>query len=269
MTESTEQVFFTKKHSRLANIASLAKIIGWIYLVVGLVNATAGIASDINFYLPIITDYFKTGDLFSLGIDQIDFIIKFITSLIYDFFNPITYWLILMTISVGLNMILETDLNYRGAAENEEETIEFSKPKTIHAIVTETARVFKKTFQKKSTNPVTEERPYLKFIEGEQPVFYKPRWVLQLDSWLEITAVITIIRHIILSIINIGGTHEFFLSFFRNSVNLDFMAWVLTIPFFLIDLGSTVLFVFFSMIALGAILNVLMEMEFNSRGVQD
>lgn len=51
-----------------------------------------------------------------------------------------------MAISTGLKMIVETDLNYRGEAEITNEPGESKRPKTMRAVVTETARVFKRTF---------------------------------------------------------------------------------------------------------------------------
>jgi len=267
MAENTEQTFFTKKHSRLANIAQLAKIIGWIYLVVGLVNAAAGIASDINFFLPNIIEYFKTSTQLISNIDRIDLIINFIVSLIHDFFNPIIFWLILMAISTSLNMIVETDLNYREIAEDEKGLTEGGKPKAMRAIVTETARVLKGTFHKKSADPKAKDDPDFKNAEGDQPVFYDPKQVLWLDKWLGIAAIVSIFRYGLNIVLAVDPSQQVFLSFFENMANPNVFVWIATILYSLLNLGVQFLFVFFSMIALGTLLKVLMEMEFNSRGV--
>lgn len=269
MTENTEQAFFTKKHARLANIAQLAKIIAWIYLVVGLLNGATGVASNIKTIVPNIIETFKTDSQIISNFDRINLIIPFISSTIKFILLPFLYWLVLMAISAGLNMILETDLNYRGAAEDGEEPAEGGKPKAMRAIVTETARVLKSTFHKKSTGPAAEDDPDLKFIEGNQPVFYDPKQVLWLDKWLGIAAIVSISRYILNTLLMMDTSQQVFLSFFRNADGMSILVWIGTILFSLLSLGSQFLFIFFSLITLGALLKVLMEMEFHSRGVEE
>ena len=269
MAENTEQAFFTKKHARLANIAQLAKIIGWIYLVIGLVYGAAQIVQNIDYYWSEITLSYQVTGVLTINADQINNLLEFFYATIQAFLSPIIYWLVLMAISTGLNMILETDLNYRDAAEDGEEPAEVSKPKAMKAIVTETARVLKDTFHKKSTGPTAEDDPDLKYIEGNQPVFYNPKQVLRLDKWLGIAAVVFFARNILLEILNLDSNQGFFLYLFGDKANLDFLAWIAAILLSLINLAAEFLFVFFTMIALGALLKVLMEMEFNSRGVAE
>ncbi|QRN82912.1 hypothetical protein JR338_10895 [Chloroflexota bacterium] len=271
MAENTEQVFFTKKHSRLANIAQLAKIIGWIYLVIGLIYAVFSFLEVkdiiwIRLGLPV-------ADYTSLFPEELKYAStstgKIILTTITNILHPIIYWLVLRAISAGLNMILETDLNYRGAAEDGEELAEGSKPTAMRAIVTETARVLKGTFHKKPTDPAAEEDPDLKYTEGDQPVFYDPKQVLWLDKWLRIAAVISIARYILHALLLMDPGQQIFLSFFTHADSMSILAWIGTVLYSLLNLGVRFMSVFFPMIALGALLKVLMEMEFTSRGVEE
>ncbi|MBG0770226.1 MAG: hypothetical protein H0S82_00880 [Anaerolineaceae bacterium] len=269
MTENTEQAFFTKKHARLANIAQLAKVIAWIYLVASLVNAATQIVQNTDYYLSQITYQYQITGVYTLTADQIYNLLEFINATIRTLLSPIIYWLVLMAISAGLKMILETDLNYRGSAEEGEEPAEGGKPKAMRAIVTETARVLKGTFHKKPTDPAAEENPSLKYTEGNQPVFYKPKQILSLDKWLEIAAVVSIARYILNFALIVIPNQYYSASVFGDGTAKDILAWIGTILYSLLNLGVQFLFIFFTMIVLGALLKVLMEMEFNSRGVEE
>ena len=270
MTDITEQAFFTKKHSRLANIAQLAKIFGWIYLVIGLIYSVFSFLEVkdiiwIRLGLPV-------ADYASLFAEEMRYAStstgKIIFTTITNIFHPIIYWLVLMAISTGLNMILETDLNFRGVLEDGKEPTEENKPNTMRTIVTETARVLKGTFHKKSTDPEAEDNPDLIYTEGNQPVFYDPKKVLWLDKWLGITAIASIIRYILNAFLLMDSGQQVFLSFFTQANSMSVLVWIGTILYSLLNLGIRFLSVFFPLIALGALLKVLMEMEFTSRGVE-
>lgn len=100
------QDFYTKKHKKLDGISFAAAIFAWLVLIsfifVGLVECYSTFIR-LNSEGPL-------GYLFRENP----------ISVISSFFSPITtlfqagvYWLVLKGVSLGLNMIIETDLNYR------------------------------------------------------------------------------------------------------------------------------------------------------------
>lgn len=113
MTDSTVDDFFTKKHDRLANIASIANIIAWIALAVQILFVGARFIQVQTSYemqatfigqSPAFTEMLREKPLYTASL---------IVDLAGIFVRGILYWLILKGISVGLYMIVETDLNYR------------------------------------------------------------------------------------------------------------------------------------------------------------
>ena len=106
--------FFTKKHDRLLAIAVWAKYLAWVVLVVFILLAITAFIGNMNMYRmnfgsfgrPIedFSDLFKQlpGNALSLLFEAVSTLVK-----------GIIYFLVLKGISLGLNMIIETDLNYR------------------------------------------------------------------------------------------------------------------------------------------------------------
>jgi len=109
MTEQAQ--FFSPNHNRLLNIAVWAKYLAWVVLVVFILNAGLQI--------------FQYQVLFSnTGQPQFDvwsFLIKndplrafeMVVNMVATALRGVIYYLILKGISLGLNMIVETDINYR------------------------------------------------------------------------------------------------------------------------------------------------------------
>ncbi len=110
-----QENFFSDNHNQLLNIAYTAKIIAWIVLVVYLLVAigtfyieqtnqmySMGLPNSYIFF----TDMLKKNPIYALGL---------LAKLISIFLRGIIYFLILKAISLGLNMIVETDINYREA----------------------------------------------------------------------------------------------------------------------------------------------------------
>ena len=110
MTESVNE-FFAPKHKRLDRIASMANIFAWLALVFYVLQAilqylqltqNQGGQSITKFFL----EYPETTINILLGIFNI-------------LLRGVVYWFILKGVSAGLNMILETDLNYREKFQGE------------------------------------------------------------------------------------------------------------------------------------------------------
>ena len=106
--------FFTKKHDRLLAVAVWSKYLAWVVLVVFALLAITSFIGNLNMYQanlgsfgrPIkdFSDLFKQlpGSALSLLLEAVSTLVK-----------GSIYFLVLKGISLGLNMIIETDLNYR------------------------------------------------------------------------------------------------------------------------------------------------------------
>lgn len=115
MADRTANQFFSKKHSRLLNIAFFANIFAWIALIVQIVAVAARYVSLQNAYImEAITQNFGQSPNFAVMLSQNPlYLINLVVNLSSMFIQGLVYWLVLKGISLGLNMIVETDLNYR------------------------------------------------------------------------------------------------------------------------------------------------------------
>ena len=113
MTDSTVDDFFTKKHDRLASIASIANIVAWIALVAQILFVGARFIEVQNSYLMQITTFGQNPDFMEMLSEKPIYTASLIVDLAGIFIRGILYWLVLKGISLGLYMIVETDLNYR------------------------------------------------------------------------------------------------------------------------------------------------------------
>lgn len=107
MTENIADDFYTKKHLRLTRIAFVARILAWIALALQIVWAVLNLAQTTQAY---------SGEGFSF-IKMWNYRPAFAASLLAEtigiFFHGVVYWLVLKGASLGLYMIVETDLNYK------------------------------------------------------------------------------------------------------------------------------------------------------------
>jgi hypothetical protein len=109
-----QEDFFSRNHLRLLNIAWWANNLAWIALVIIVLSAGARVLEFQNTenLRAVMSNQTPQGMLdifaekplkaFELGIDVIAIILR-----------GIIYYLVLKGISLGLNMIVETDINYR------------------------------------------------------------------------------------------------------------------------------------------------------------
>jgi hypothetical protein len=124
-TDNTAEDFFTRKHARLANIASATNTFAWIALVFQILYMGARLLQYQNSY---------TMQNMASGLGQPNFMEMlsqnplYTFSLVVDlaniFLRAVMWWLALKGISLGLYMIIETNLNYEdkfegGEANNE------------------------------------------------------------------------------------------------------------------------------------------------------
>jgi hypothetical protein len=106
-------------------------------------------------------------------------------------------------------------------------------------------------------------------IDDENPPeFYNPHEVLRLEKWLHKAAIASIIASVFSSLLGLKQMQQIVLSFFIvNGSGWDLVAWLIAIVIFVFAVGLQSIIIYFPLKALGSILKILMEMEFNSRGV--
>lgn len=118
MTNSTGEGFITKKHGRLMNIASVANIFAWIALVSQVLYVGARFIQLQNSYMiQIMSTGFGQPNFMEMLSQNPVYTFSLVVDLASIFIRGIIYWLVLKGISVGLYMIVETDLNYKDKFE--------------------------------------------------------------------------------------------------------------------------------------------------------
>lgn len=114
---SEQEDFFSPKHKQLLSIAIWAKYLAWGALVAFIFIAIANVIGEINIYNSFNTQINSIGqpikgfaDFFKTFPGEA---IKSLFKSISIFVTGVVYYLVLKGISLGLNMIVETDINYR------------------------------------------------------------------------------------------------------------------------------------------------------------
>jgi hypothetical protein len=113
--------FFTQQHKRLLNIATWSKYLAWVILVVYFFWAIGTYFQEQNYFLYYRGNFNQTyRDFMDLLRDTPSYGFSVFIELVGVFLKGVVYFLVLKGISLGLNMIVETDINYReqkGGAE--------------------------------------------------------------------------------------------------------------------------------------------------------
>ncbi len=116
MIESSEEDIFIAKYARLTNIASIANVLVWIVFIIYAFYAIATAISDFTSFIG------RTGQNYSFTelINSYPLeVTRFIMRALSTFVHGAVLAVVLKGISYGLNMIVETHLNYRGRMEGE------------------------------------------------------------------------------------------------------------------------------------------------------
>jgi hypothetical protein len=110
--------FFTSQHNRLLTMATWAKYVAWVVVAVYILLTVGTYFQEQNSFL-----YYR-GNFNQTYRDFIDFLkrspsygFSIIIEMIGVFLRGAVYFLVLKGISLGLNMIVETDMNYREQRE--------------------------------------------------------------------------------------------------------------------------------------------------------
>ena len=109
--------FFSPDHGKLLSIAVWAKYLAWVALILGILYA--GI-STVGRYMSQWQMVYQVGgfggntnDILALLNGNPAYLIDLVIDLVYGILKAVIYYLVLKGISLGLNMIVETDINYR------------------------------------------------------------------------------------------------------------------------------------------------------------
>ena len=105
-----QESFFTRNQNRLLNIATWAKYLAWVALVIFAIAAFSEFIQGQYAY----AYQFQRQAIFSEILkDQPLFALNTIANTASVLLKGIVYYLLLQGISLALNMIVETDINYR------------------------------------------------------------------------------------------------------------------------------------------------------------
>lgn len=109
-----------------------------------------------------------------------------------------------------------------------------------------------------------------KLVDNEEnaPVFYKPQEVLWLHTWLNRAAIITVVITIISGFAGYPAIYRLFLSMGQSETTWNTGAAIFAFIMTVIGVVFQSIFGYFTLKALGSVLKILMELEFNVRGVK-
>ena len=237
--------FFSSKHKKLLWISTWANILAWIALIVYALIMLSTIL-DIRYDLLSLPQVLGSSEQGQPGVvtEYLAIGVKLITRVLEACFPGIVYWLVLKGISIGLKMIVETDINYR----------EIGKEEVSSSLAQE------------QTSDAPLEQPA---AEDNVPVFYEPQEVSKIEdrlNWLAIIAVFVIILTNISQFTYIEATIR---TYWMDGQALGYLSWLIAILIVVLGIAVEGLIVYFAIKALASILNILMEMEYNSRGVTE
>lgn len=122
MTDNAADDFFTTRHARLTRIAYFANILAWVILVYHILWVGVHFVKTYDAYTPgglksLIVDFSIDPDFIEILVDNPLFAISLVSNLIGLFIRGIVSAIVLKGISLGLYMIVDTDLNYREKAQ--------------------------------------------------------------------------------------------------------------------------------------------------------
>ncbi len=240
MTEDLN-AFFSAKHKRLLRIASLANIFAWLALTVYMLLAIGQVYEIVKYWELLVPAGLPGETQLELLLQNSDNIVNLISQVLSALLPGIIDWLVLKGAALGLNMLVETDINYRERrAEGE---------------------------QGRSEQAADSQEPIEMGAEENAPVFFEPQEVLKIEGGLSWLAIIAIFVTILINIPQIASMEAIISSMLINAQVPGYLPWVIAIGLGVLAIGFKCLILYYSLRALAAILNILMEMEFNSRGM--
>ena len=116
--------------------------------------------------------------------------------------------------------------------------------------------------------PKDDTEDELALSDDDMPEFYNPHDVLKLEKWLFRAAIAAIIASVISNIIELPNLHNVIWSYNSGNVVWNIISWIIAIVAFVFLVGLQCIVIYFPLKALGSILEILMAIEFSSRGVR-
>jgi hypothetical protein len=113
LDETNADQFFSEKHQRLYSVAKWADILSWIMLVFFVLVLALNIFSSASQFNAQYASYAGT-TFFKYIFATPAALVQYLANWLLSLFKGIVFFLVLRAVSMGLNMIIETDLNYRG-----------------------------------------------------------------------------------------------------------------------------------------------------------
>jgi hypothetical protein len=105
--------FFSPKHKQALSIATWAKYIAWIALAVSIISPITGYVGALNFYQSVAATNGLAPDFLNELKHNPAYAFSVLVNVLNRTLVGLAYFLVLQGISLGLNMIVETDINYR------------------------------------------------------------------------------------------------------------------------------------------------------------
>jgi len=102
----------------------------------------------------------------------------------------------------------------------------------------------------------------------DEPVFYKPGDVLKMVAWLKQASKYAVIIIVLAKLPGFSGTRYIVESFGPGNPSWVLISWPLAFALFSLETAIYCFIVYFSLRAMASILKILMEIEFNSRGME-
>jgi hypothetical protein len=112
----TQDDFFSPKHNLMMNFAMWANVLAWVALFFYALRAWV---TAIQYRMSMLqaqdvfTSITDTLKFWSLLGDQPYYLISMVVAMLSLIMRGVIYYLILKSVALGLNMIVETDVNYR------------------------------------------------------------------------------------------------------------------------------------------------------------
>ncbi len=117
MTDTTPDDYFTPNHKKLLRFSSVANVFVWIVIVITLLLTITQFIGNLNVYRAATG---QAGGYFALWWQNTLAAFQVTLSLLKTLVQGLALALVLRGVALALDMIVETDLNYRDAADSED-----------------------------------------------------------------------------------------------------------------------------------------------------
>jgi hypothetical protein len=250
---SEQEEFFSPKHKQLLSIATWAKYLAWVVLILAIINAGLIILQKQNYFEQTQVPSGTYQDYWDMVRQEpIYYLSDLGSDLVTVLLRGIVLYLILKGISLGIMMIVGTDINYREIKP----TQETPSPKDIDI----------ERESKAAIESTTDEWEDKLLDDDNQPDFYDTAEVLELKDNINTVAKAVVVVNIILGVLSLQYLRILPLDDSLSFQEIEEALWGLFINILVV--GLEIVVTYYPLKALIQILRILMEMEFNSRKVK-